>query len=141
LLGWLLGRRDRRENSVWTRQEPVFDSPLNLGAHCAKGASVREHRIHEHSMRIKTPVKLVNGKYQKISWDQALDEISKKMLDLKRNPGPMRSSGWGVPSTQRAVVSLAQVRVVLGHQQLRPPGAHLPLDDGRRRPTRGATVR
>ena len=33
------------ENGVWTRQEPVFDSPLNLGAHCAKGASVREHGI------------------------------------------------------------------------------------------------
>ena len=32
------------ENGVWTRQEPVFDSPLNLGAHCAKGASVRERR-------------------------------------------------------------------------------------------------
>ncbi|HEX7439396.1 MAG TPA: twin-arginine translocation signal domain-containing protein, partial [Caldimonas sp.] len=27
------------ENGVWTRQEPVFDSPLNLGAHCAKGAA------------------------------------------------------------------------------------------------------
>jgi formate dehydrogenase major subunit len=23
------------ENGVWTRQEPVFDSPLNLGALCA----------------------------------------------------------------------------------------------------------
>ena len=33
------------ENGVWTRQEPVFESPLNLGAHCAKGASVREHGI------------------------------------------------------------------------------------------------
>ncbi|MEK9951638.1 MAG: formate dehydrogenase, partial [Curvibacter sp.] len=29
------------ENGVWTRQEPVFDSPINLGAHCAKGASIR----------------------------------------------------------------------------------------------------
>ncbi len=76
------------ENGVWTRQEPVFDSPLNLGAHCAKGASLREHGMHEHSMRLKTPVKLVNGKYQKISWDQALDEISKKMLDIKKESGP-----------------------------------------------------
>src|SRR5690242_4825071 len=76
------------QNGVWVRQEPVFDSPLNLGAHCAKGASVREHGMHEHSMRLKTPVKLVNGKYQKISWDQALDEISKKMLDLKKESGP-----------------------------------------------------
>src|SRR5438046_8979507 len=32
------------ENGVWIRQEPVFDSPLNLGAHCAKGASAGEHR-------------------------------------------------------------------------------------------------
>ena len=27
------------ENGVWVRQEPVFDSPINLGAHCAKGAA------------------------------------------------------------------------------------------------------
>src|SRR5512145_3142809 len=26
------------QNGVWVRQEPVFDSPINLGAHCAKGA-------------------------------------------------------------------------------------------------------
>ena len=29
------------ENGVWVRQEPVFDSPINLGAHCAKGAALR----------------------------------------------------------------------------------------------------
>ena len=74
------------ENGVWTRQEPVFDSPLNLGAHCAKGAALREHGHGEY--RLKTPMKLVNGKYQKISWDQALDEISAKMLDLKKQSGP-----------------------------------------------------
>ena len=70
------------ENGVWTRQEPVFDSPINLGAHCAKGASVREHGMHENSMRLKSPVKLVNGKYQKISWDQALDEIADRALRI-----------------------------------------------------------
>ena len=30
------------QNGVWTGQEPGWDSPFNLGAHCAKGASVRE---------------------------------------------------------------------------------------------------
>src|SRR5687767_14832143 len=25
------------QNGVWVRHEPVFDSPINLGAHCAKG--------------------------------------------------------------------------------------------------------
>ena len=34
---------------------------------------------------------------------------------------------------QRAGLPAPQVRLVLGHQQLRPPGADLPLDDGRRR--------
>src|SRR6476659_3654376 len=74
------------ENGVWVRQEPVFDSPLNLGAHCAKGASIREHGHGEH--RLKTPMKLVGNKYERISWDQALNEISAKMLELKKQSGP-----------------------------------------------------
>ncbi len=76
------------QNGVWVRQEPVFDSPLNLGAHCAKGASVREHGMTEHSHRLKYPMKLVKGKYQRISWDQALDEITKKMEALRKESGP-----------------------------------------------------
>ena len=74
------------QNGVWVRQEPVFDSPLNLGAHCAKGAAVREHGHGEY--RLKYPMKLVNGKYERISWDQALDEIAKKMLELREQSGP-----------------------------------------------------
>jgi formate dehydrogenase major subunit len=74
------------ENGVWVRQEPVFDSPINLGAHCAKGAAVRENGHGEY--RLKTPMKLVNGKYERISWDKALEEISAKMLDLRKQSGP-----------------------------------------------------
>jgi formate dehydrogenase major subunit len=74
------------ENGVWTRQEPVFDSPINLGAHCAKGAAIREHGHGE--FRLRYPMKLVNGKYERISWDTALNEISAKMLELKKASGP-----------------------------------------------------
>lgn len=74
------------ENGVWVRQEPVFDSPINLGAHCAKGAAVREHGHGE--FRLKYPMKLVNGKYERISWDVALNEISAKMLELRKASGP-----------------------------------------------------
>jgi formate dehydrogenase major subunit len=74
------------ENGVWVRQEPVFDSPINLGAHCAKGAALREHGQGEY--RLKYPMKLVDGKYQRISWNQALDEISTKMLELRKESGP-----------------------------------------------------
>lgn len=74
------------ENGVWTRQEPVFDSPINLGAHCAKGASIREHGHGEY--RLRYPMKLVNGKYQRISWEQALDEITARMKELREASGP-----------------------------------------------------
>ena len=74
------------ENGVWTRQEPVFDSPINLGAHCAKGAAIREHGHGE--FRLRHPMKLVNGKYQRISWEQALDEISARMKQLREASGP-----------------------------------------------------
>jgi formate dehydrogenase major subunit len=74
------------ENGVWVRQEPVFDSPLNLGAHCAKGAALREHGHGEY--RLRYPMKLVNGKYERISWDTALDEITARLKDLRQASGP-----------------------------------------------------
>ena len=74
------------QNGVWVRQNPVFDSPINLGAHCAKGAALREHGHGEH--RLKYPMKLVNGKYEKISWDEALEAVSKKMMELREANGP-----------------------------------------------------
>ncbi len=74
------------DNGVWVRQEPVFDSPLNLGGHCAKGAAVRDNGRGE--FRLKYPMKLVNGKYQRITWDQALAEVSARMLELRKQSGP-----------------------------------------------------
>src|SRR5205085_10620717 len=54
------------QNGVWIRQDTAFDSPINMGAHCAKGASVREHGHGEH--RLRYPMKMVNGKYVRVSW-------------------------------------------------------------------------
>ena len=74
------------QNGVWTGQEPDFASPFNLGAHCAKGASVREHGHGER--RLKYPTKLVGGKWKRISWEEALNEIGDKMLDIREKSGP-----------------------------------------------------
>ena len=49
------------QNGTWVGQEPGWDSPFNLGSHCAKGASVREHAHGER--RLKYPMKMVNGQY------------------------------------------------------------------------------
>jgi formate dehydrogenase major subunit len=71
---------------VWVGQEPGWDSPFNLGAHCAKGASVREHAHGER--RLKYPMKLSGGKWQRISWDEAINEIGDKMLSIREQSGP-----------------------------------------------------
>ena len=74
------------DNGVWVGQEPGFDSPFNLGAHCAKGAAVREHAHGER--RLKYPTKLVDGKWTKVSWEDAINEIGDKMLEIRQNSGP-----------------------------------------------------
>jgi formate dehydrogenase major subunit len=74
------------QDGVWTGQEPGFDSPFNLGSHCAKGASVREHAHGER--RLKYPTKMVNGKWERISWEQAINEIGDQMMKIRDESGP-----------------------------------------------------
>ena len=74
------------QNGVWIGQEPAFDHPFNLGSHCAKGAAVREHGHGDR--RLKYPMKLVDGKWQRLTWDQAINEVGDKMLDLRKKHGP-----------------------------------------------------
>ena len=74
------------QNGVWTGQEPGWDSPINLGAHCAKGASVRETASGER--RLKYPMKLTGGKWVRMSWDDAINEIGDQMLDIRKKSGP-----------------------------------------------------
>ncbi|MEW6099346.1 MAG: molybdopterin-dependent oxidoreductase [Pseudomonadota bacterium] len=74
------------QDGVWVRQDTAFDSPINMGAHCAKGASVREHGHGEH--RLRYPMKLVGGRYQRIGWDQAIEEVGTRLLRIREASGP-----------------------------------------------------
>src|SRR4051795_4143913 len=73
------------QNGVWTGQEPSWTSPINRGTHCAKGAAIRE--IVHGDRRLKYPLKLANGQWQRISWDQAIDEIGDKLMDIRGKHG------------------------------------------------------
>ena len=73
-------------SGVWTGQEPGWDSPFNLGAHCAKGAAVREHAHGER--RLKYPMKKENGEWVRISWEQAINEIGDGMMKIREESGP-----------------------------------------------------
>lgn len=74
------------QSGVWTGQEPAFDHPFNLGGHCAKGAAVREHGHGER--RLKYPMKLEGGKWKRVSWEQAVNEVGDKMLQIREQSGP-----------------------------------------------------
>lgn len=59
---------------------------------CVRGRSIRQ-RLYNPD-RVKYPMKRVagsvrgEGKYERISWEQAINEISAKMLQVKSNYGP-----------------------------------------------------
>src|ERR1700685_2424304 len=73
-------------NDVWIGQEPVFDSPINRGSHCCKGAAVRDDVVGER--RLRYPVKLIDGQWHRISWDQAVEEIGNQLLQVRAKSGP-----------------------------------------------------
>jgi len=50
-----------------------WDSPINRGSHCCKGAAVRDDVLSER--RLRYPMKLVDGRWNRLSWNQAIDEI------------------------------------------------------------------
>jgi formate dehydrogenase major subunit len=73
-------------NNVWIGQEPSWDSPINRGSHCAKGAAVRE--LVSGERRLKYPMKLINGQWTRVSWDQAIGEIGDKIMAIREQSGP-----------------------------------------------------
>ncbi|WP_029007487.1 formate dehydrogenase subunit alpha [Azospirillum halopraeferens] len=74
------------QNGVWVQQEPGWDSPISQGTHCAKGASVRE--LVKGERRVKYPLKLVDGEWTRVSWEQAIDEIGARLLAIRDTYGP-----------------------------------------------------
>ena len=78
------------QNGVWIGQEPGWDSPINRGSHCAKGASVRE--LVHGDRRLQYPMKLVDGQWQRISWDIAINEIGDKLMEIRGKSG----AGFGL---------------------------------------------
>ncbi|MBI5319655.1 formate dehydrogenase subunit alpha [Bradyrhizobium sp.] len=72
-------------NGVWVGQEPGWDSPINRGSHCAKGAATRE--LVHGDRRLRYPMKLVDGQWTRISWDVAINEIGDKINQIRGKSG------------------------------------------------------
>jgi anaerobic selenocysteine-containing dehydrogenase len=76
-------------NGKVTRIEGDPNSPVNKGRLCAKGLASLEYLYHPD--RLKHPLKRVGGKgegkWQRISWDEALSAIASELMKAKHNHG------------------------------------------------------
>ena len=89
------------ENGVAVKVEGLKAHPLNKGVLCPKGR-VALQNVYDPA-RLKQPLRRTAGGWEKISWDQALTEISEKLLSLKEKYGP---SALGVFSGSIGVENL-----------------------------------
>jgi anaerobic selenocysteine-containing dehydrogenase len=76
------------------------DFPTNHGTMCSKGLAFQQ--LVYHPDRLKHPLKRVGkrgeGKWQRISWDEALDTIANRYTEIKAKYGPeaiVLASGTG----------------------------------------------
>jgi anaerobic selenocysteine-containing dehydrogenase len=74
------------ENGRVVKVEGLKEHPLNKGQLCPKGERVVEWVYHPE--RLKFPLKKVGGKWERVTWDQALTEIATKLRELKDSFGP-----------------------------------------------------
>ena len=65
---------------------PDRDHPLSKGYCCVKGLEMIN--VQYHPKRIKYPLKRKGSSFEKISWDQAVDEAGTRLIELKEKYGP-----------------------------------------------------
>ncbi len=74
------------KNGVWVRQEVAQEHPISLGGHCCKGADLID-KVRSTN-RLRYPTVKENGKWKRIGWNEALDNISKQIKTLQQKYGP-----------------------------------------------------
>ncbi len=74
------------EDNQMVKVRPCKDNPRSQGYICRKGLNVIHHQ--HHSQRLTHPLKRVGDNFEKISWDQAVDEIAEKLKATIGQYGP-----------------------------------------------------
>jgi len=103
------------------------DNPINEGALCAKGLASLEYLYHPD--RLKHPLKRVGergeGKWQQITWDEALDTIAADLTKAKEQYGAesvafIRGGAWDdlpTPSVHQTIPTWAPSAIFLDNFQ------------------------
>lgn len=74
------------EDGRIAKSRPDKDNPRSQGYACRKGLKVVYHQYPED--RLTEPLKKVNGRFEPVSWHQAIGEIAEKMKEIADRHGP-----------------------------------------------------
>jgi anaerobic selenocysteine-containing dehydrogenase len=74
------------ENNRIVKVRPDKDSPISEGYVCRKGMNIAYHQ--HNADRLLYPMKKAGGKFERISWDQAIGEIAEKLKKILQEHGP-----------------------------------------------------
>lgn len=120
------------ENGRITKIEGNPDSPLNRGTICAKGLAQIEKLNHPD--RLKYPMKREGergkGKWERISWDEALETIAEKISEIIKEDGPRAISfAQGTPKGLELFL-LIRLANLLNIPNISTPGnvCHMPRE-------------
>ncbi len=84
------------EKDRMVKVKPDKSNPRSQGYACRKGLNVIYHQYPKD--RITEPLKRVGDKFEPISWEQAIDEITTKMKGLVDSYGPRSLAYMGASS-------------------------------------------
>ena len=80
------------EDGKLVKVEGTKEHWLNKGKLCPKGERLTE--VLYSPSRLRYPMKKVNGRFERISWDDAISEISIKLQELKDKYGAHTLASW-----------------------------------------------
>lgn len=92
----------------------AMDAPSNQGNLCIKGRY--GYKFIHSSERIKTPLIKKNGKFEEASWDEALDLVASRFVELRKKYGPDALGGVASArcTSEDCFVMLKWVRAGIG---------------------------
>ena len=79
------------EDNRIVKARPDKDNPRSEGYACRKGLNIAYHQ--HNAARLTHPLKRVGSGFEKISWEQAVGEISEKLKGILGRRGP-RALAW-----------------------------------------------
>ncbi len=73
------------ENDIITGVSPVRNHPVNRGTLCVKGWNC--HEFVQHPDRLAAPLIRSGSSFRRASWDDALDLIASRLIEIKKKNG------------------------------------------------------